>query len=269
MATTGGSNVAIGVDAMEQNTTGAANVTIGNYALQDNTTGTNNVCVGYNAGHMTTTHGHSTYIGNYAGYKLSGNQNVAIGYNALKGDSDATNAYYNVAIGVDAAENITTGYNNVFIGWRAGLDVTTGNNLIVIGKSATPSSNTGSDEVTLGNSSISTLRCNTQTISSLSDGRDKTEVEDLPLGLDFIDTLRPVKFKWDTRDGNGKDGSYEAGFIAQDLQSAQSTSDAEYLKMVMDSNPDRLEAAYGQLIPVLVQAIKDLKSEIETLKSNV
>jgi hypothetical protein len=84
----------------------------------------------------------------------------------------------------------------------------------------------------------------------------------------FIDSLRPVKFKWDTRDGNGKDGTYDAGFIAQDLQSAQSTSDAEYLKMVMDSNPDRLEARYGQLIPVLVQAIKDLKSEIETLKSN-
>ena len=102
----------------------------------------------------------------------------------------------------------------------------------------------------------------------MSDGRDKAEVEDLPLGLDFIDTLRPVKFKWETRDGNGKDGTYDAGFIAQDLQSAQSASDAEYLNMVMDENPDRLEARYGQLIPVLVQAIKDLKTEIDTLKAN-
>jgi len=268
-ATTGGNNVAVGVDAMEQNTTGAGNVTVGNYALQDNTTGGNNTAIGYFAGNENTTSDASTYVGSFAGWRIAGAQNTAIGYNALKGDTSAASAYYNVAIGVDAAKNITTGYDNVFIGWRAAQDVTTGNNLIVIGKSATPSSNTGSDEVTLGNSSISTLRCATQTISSLSDGRDKTEVEDLPLGLDFINSLRPVKFKWDTREGNIRDGTYDAGFIAQDLQSAQSTSDAEYLKMVMDSNPDRLEAAYGQLIPVLVQAIKDLKSEIETLKSNV
>ena len=93
-------------------------------------------------------------------------------------------------------------------------------------------------------------------------------VDLLLLGLNFINTLRPVKFKWDSRDGCGQDGTYAAGFIAQDLQSAQSSSNADYLKMVMDLNPDRLEAAYGQLIPVLVQAIKDLKSEIETLKSN-
>ena len=80
--------------------------------------------------------------------------------------------------------------------------------------------------------------------------------------------MRPVKFKWDSRDGNGKDGSYDAGFIAQDLQAAQSTSNAEYLSMVVDANPERLEARYGQLIPVLVQAIKDLKAEIDTLKAN-
>ena len=268
LATTGNSNVAIGVDAMEQTTTGAGNITVGCYALQDNTTGGNNVAIGHFAGHENTTSSASTYLGSFAGNRIAGSQNVSVGYNALKGDTSAASATRNVAIGVDSAQNITTGYDNVLIGWRAGQDVTTGTNLVVIGKSAAPSSVTGSDEVTLGNSSISTLRCATQTISSLSDGRDKTEVEDLPLGLDFIDSLRPVKFKWDTREGNIRDGTYDAGFIAQDLQSAQSASDAEYLKMVMDSNPDRLEAAYGQLIPVLVQAIKDLKSEIETLKSN-
>ena len=98
----------------------------------------------------------------------------------------------------------------------------------------------------------------------------RLEVEDLPLGLDFIDTLRPVKFKWDTRDGNGKDGSYEAGFIAQDLQSAQSTSDAEYLNMVMDSNPDRLDIAYGNPFLSLYRQSKILnlnsKPQIKCLK---
>ena len=191
--------------------------------------------------------------------------NVAIG---LKAGHNVTTGFSNVLLGDEVAADLTTGSGNVLIGEHAAEDLTTGDNNICIGKEANVSSATVSNTITLGNNSITALRCNQQSISSLSDGRDKTEVEDLPLGLDFIDTLRPVKFKWDSRDGCGQDGSYEAGFIAQDLQSAQSTSNADYLKMVMDDNPDRLEAAYGQLIPVLVQAIKDLKSEIETLKSN-
>ncbi len=266
--TTGTLNVSVGYEALVSNTTGSANYAMGYQSGYSTTTGTNNVFIGYRAGYSNTTHSVNLYMGDYAGYYALGDGNVAIGYQALAGDSPATANRYNVAVGNHAGEDVSSGYDNTLIGWSAGSGITTGYNLIVIGKSASPSSNTANEEVTLGNSSISTLRCNTQTISSLSDGRDKTEVEDLPLGLDFIDTLRPVKFKWDTRDGNGKDGTYDAGFIAQDLQSAQSASDAEYLKMVMDSNPDRLEAAYGQLIPVLVQAIKDLKSEIETLKSN-
>ena len=288
--TTGGNNIGFGTRSGQSITTGSNNVNIGNYSGGNAGTnvagcvsvgqqsgrygtggstvnigassgyygaqGAGNVCVGSFAGYGTSsvgTTGDGVYIGQYAGYSIN-------------------TGYRNVCIGAYAGNDITNGINNIVIGYGAADHssdgLTTGDNNIIIGTTAMPSSQTVNNEITLGNSSISTLRCNTQTISSLSDGRDKTEVEDLPLGLDFINTLRPVKFKWDTRDGNGKDGSYEAGFIAQDLQSAQSTSDAEYLNMVMDSNPDRLEARYGQLIPVLVQAIKDLKSEIETLKAN-
>ena len=118
----------------------------------------------------------------------------------------------------------------------------------------------------LFDSNIATLRCNTQTISSLSDKRDKTDINQLDLGLDFVDSLKPVKFKWQTRDGNGKDGSYEHGFIAQDLQKIQKDNDADYLGLVMDENPERLEASYGKLVPVLVKAIQELKQEINQLK---
>ena len=166
-----------------------------------------------------------------------------------------------------AGLSINTGSGNTCIGRESGDAITTGSNNIIIGKSAAASSTTVSDEITLGNSSISSLRCNTQTISSLSDGRDKTEIENLPLGLDFIDTLRPVKFKWDTRDGNGKDGTHEIGFIAQELQAVQKESDTEYLKMVIDENPDRLEASYGQLVPILVQAIKELSAQVKELQT--
>ncbi len=91
----------------------------------------------------------------------------------------------------------------------------------------------------------------------------------LLLGLDFINTLNPVKFTWDMRDG-GKVGQQEAGFIAQELDEAQVAAGAEdFLDIVLKENPEKLEAAPGKLIPVLVKAIQDLSAEVETLKEQV
>ena len=95
----------------------------------------------------------------------------------------------------------------------------------------------------------------------------KTNVIDLPESLDFINQLKPVKFKWATRDGNSKDGTFEHGFIAQDLQSAQKENEADYLELVMDNNPDRLEASYGKLVPILVNAIKELSTKVTALEA--
>jgi len=39
--------------------------------------------------------------------------------------------------------------------------------------------------------------------------------------------------------------------------------------LVFDVNPDKLEAGYGKLIPVLVQALKDLSAEVKTLKAQL
>jgi len=39
--------------------------------------------------------------------------------------------------------------------------------------------------------------------------------------------------------------------------------------MVMDENPDRLEASYGKLVPILVNAIKELSAKNNTLETRV
>jgi hypothetical protein len=119
----------------------------------------------------------------------------------------------------------------------------------------------------MGNSSTDNLRCNDQSISSLSDQRDKTDIVDLPIGLDFVNKLRPVKFKWQTREENIKNGRIDNGFIAQELQTVQNESNADYVRSVDTSNPDQLAAAYSRLIPVMVQAIKELKKENDDLKT--
>ena len=82
----------------------------------------------------------------------------------------------------------------------------------------------------------------------------------------------PIWITWDNRpetDADGEEyfsankGKKDIGFIAQELQ----TVDDEWLNLVYDSNPNRLEASYGKLIPVLVKAIKELKARVEALES--
>jgi len=278
--TSGSGNVGVGYGAGQTVTTGQKSVYIGRLAAGNAGTGArNNVCIGNQAGYGTSST-YSVYIGDLAGQDGSGIRNVAVGrysqygsgtgaYNTTIGYAAGfpiTNGNYNSILGYEAAYSLTTGNQNTFLGGRAGDATTTGSNQIVIGYDSDASSATVSNEITLGNSSIATLRCNQTTISSLSDRRDKTDIEDLPIGLDFIKSLRPVKFRWDRRDGtmsNVKD----AGFIAQELDEVQQDFNSEeYMKMVLKTNPEKLEAAPGKLIPVLVKAIQELSQEVERLK---
>jgi len=268
-AATSSFNDAFGWNALLSNTTGHNNAAFGISAGRNITTGAENVMMGSNAGASITTTSRNVAIGREALKNINGGNNVSIGYQAIQGTSGATQtAHSNVGIGYASLTLVTSANKNVAVGYQAGDSITTGENNIIIGYGADASSATVDDEITLGDSNIATLRCNVQTISSLSDARDKTNVIDLPEGLDFITKLRPVKFEWATRDGNGKDGSFEHGFIAQDLQTAQKENDADYLNMVMDENPNRLEASYGKLVPILVKAIQELTMEVNKLKSN-
>ena len=268
--TTGNSNVGIGYKALDAGTTAGKSVAIGSGAAKTFAEGSDHTIIGFEAGRDFDNCTENTLIGSRAGRELtSGSNNTFVGSFAGRGaTSGSVTGSNNVAVGTGAFAVFTTAASNTVVGMNAGDSLTTGSNNLILGAAASSSSATVSNEITLGDSNIATLRCNVQTISSLSDARDKTDIQELPEGLAFIDSLNPVKFQWQTRDGNGKDGTYEAGFIAQELQSAQSEANANYLGLVMDENPDRLEASYGKLVPMLVKAIQELKSEVEQLKAN-
>ncbi len=277
--TTGDSNVAIGFGALENNTTGNENIAIGRAAL-DAGSGGSNVAIGGNAA-SSTAGGNNVCIGSGAAANMSGfsSENVIIGRAAGNGSvSSASNSVIigdvaclsnvpssSVAIGASAMGS-TSGADNTAVGQGAGTGIGTGTNNTCLGHNADPSTSGVSNEITLGDAAVATLRCNTQSITSLSDARDKKDVEDANIGLDFINDLRPVKFVWDTRDGKKKDIK-EVGFIAQELDEVQQKHGVEdHLQLVLKNNPDKLEASQGKLIPILVQAIKDLKKEIDELK---
>ncbi len=209
---------------------------------------------------LTSPTQHSTFIGSGAGYA-------------------ATEAFTTIVIGRNAADFLNTGSDNTIIGSRgsfytpsyplSAVGAFTGSNNIMIGANVRPSNFAGvSNEITLGNSSNTVLRCQVTSITSLSDARDKDEVQDLSAGLDFINEIKPVSFVWKDRDEDGRQGIKDSGFIAQNLKEVQEKYNlSDELKLVYDSNPDKLEASYGRLIPVLVKAIQEMSKEIEILKS--
>jgi hypothetical protein len=290
--TDGSKNVCIGGKAGDGLTSGDYNVVIGYDAAGFGAfTGSENVFIGRNAGIGITSGWGNVAVGDGA----LGNENdmdgsVAIGKYALA-LQQANIDPYNVAVGYEAGKAVTIGQNNTLVGTRAGStgtnDLTEGQNCLILGNYASASAATVSNEITLGNSSIATIRAQVTTITALSDERDKKDIVDLEQGLAMVKQLKPRQFVWDHRaekrivreattdaDGNpikvdkeeefysARKGAKDVGFIAQELQ----TVDNEWIQLVSASNPDKLEASYGKLVPVLVKAIQELAAEIDALK---
>ena len=274
---------------------GTYNNAIGSLALGSLTTGNSNVAVGRNALYSTTKGSHNTAVGYAALYSnigttftespALGTSNTALGHNALyyntTGVSNTATGqqalYFNTAGDKNTATGRSSLYHssgsyNTAIGYYAGLGLVSGDNNTLIGYYAVASTTTVSNQITLGNASVASLRCQVTSITALSDMRDKTDVVDLPFGLDYINALRPVEFVWNIRgasEDNPRQGTKEAGFIAQELQATEWRFGAEWLGTVMDDNPDRLEATPGKLLPIVIKALQEASAKIEALEARI
>jgi len=303
---TGDHNVAIGYNSDILNTACVSSVMIGSSARADSYSvsigyqaqssgilgSVYNVAVGYQAGYDMDGGDYNTFVGYYAGYSggsgsrntgvgqqslydlTSGQNNSAFGQNSLQ---NVTSGSYNVGVGSAAGNNLTTGDNNTFVGKSAGFyqdsssfyGLTTGSNVTCIGNEAVPSSATATNEITLGDNDITSLRCNVQTISSLSDERDKTAIADIPYGLDFINDMRPVQFTWNRRDGS-LGAKPDIGFIAQELHDVElDHSSSSRTRLVSWENPEKLEADYVRSYPILVKAVQELAAKCDALEARL
>ena len=260
---TGNGVTILGGGAMVANT-GNNNTAVGNNTLRNNTTGNSNTALGVDALFNNSAGGENTAIGLGALYSTTGNVNTAVGKDALYQSSTGTE---NVCVGAAAGFTITTGSYNVIVGTSSGATLTTGSNNICLGDDTQAATATTSNSITLGNTTHNILRCAVTSITSLSDSRDKKEIKELGAGLDFVKSLKPVEFVWDERDESGKHNIKDFGFIAQDLKKSQEDAKlADTLKLVYEENPEKLEASYGKLIPILVKAIQDLTAKVELLE---
>jgi len=281
---TGSNNVAIGANALISGTGSNHNVAIGRDALKLYTGTPGQVAIGFNALASTATGISNTAIGLSALGLATGSGNTSVGFESLPSLTSGTG---NTALGLRAGATFNSGSQNTIVGYQMGWTLTSGNNNVMLGTGqagasylssgnnniligylAEPSTPIVDNEITLGNSSNTVLRCAVTSITSLSDARDKEEVAELAVGLEFVKELNPVSFVWNDRNESGKHGVKDFGFIAQDLKSTQEKYEmAETLGLVYEANPEKLEASYGKLIPILVQAIKELSAKVEALEN--
>ncbi len=268
--------VTLGYSAGSTGTSGdLGNVCIGYEAGKDIDGGDYNVFVGYESGENGGSGSNNAGVGNKSLFTLSsGINNSAMGayslYQVSSGD-------YNVAIGMQSGYSVSTSDGNSLLGANAGSSqggsttnaLTTGSNVTCVGYESMPSSSTATNEITLGDNNITALRCNVQTISSLSDERDKTAITDLTHGLDFINDMRPVEFTWNRRDGS-MGSTPDMGFIAQDLYDVELThSSTSRTRLVKWDDPSKLEADYIRSYPILVKAVQELAAQNKALEARI
>ena len=276
--------VAVGYQSARVNTA-SYHISIGFLAGSSQTSGNDNVNIGYRAGNANTTGQNRTCVGDDAATHNTGTDNTAIGHMALMGTSGSSTGTYNTAVGAECLEDITTGFGNVGLGYQAGELITTGDrntclgyqagdslltgdNNIIIGDQAAASSTSVSNEVSIYNGSVTArFQGAASSWSFVSDARDKKDIEDLELGLDFVNKLKPRKFKWDLRDSDVDKDKEASGFIAQEVKEVLDEINADYTGIVDTNNPDQYTVSQANIIPMLVNAIQELKAEIELLKS--
>jgi len=272
-------NIAIGENTLVNVTNGSLknvyNIAIGSEAGNDITIGERNILIGAFSGDVITEGIYNSCLGyGTLSSNVDSDKNTAIGSFALNVMTGTAGDTYNTAVGWEAGADVTTGVKNTIIGAVAGNagsnDLTTGDNNIIIGFNASASAAGVDNEITLGDANISAFRCADQSIAALSDGRDKTNVKDSSFGLDFIDSVRPVEFEWDFRPehmSEVKQGKKRVGFIAQELQEAMPDGENEILDLVYEISENRIEAKYGNLIPILVKAVQELSAKVKELEN--
>lgn len=294
-----GSNTALGNNALTANTSGLNNTAVGLSALAANTVGGYNTAVGLLALTANTSGISNTAIGNGSSVaNQGGSSNTSLGSDSLFSNISGNN---NTAIGKGALQNSTLS-NNTAIGNIAGLNITTESNSTCLGYNAQVA---GSNEIQLGSGTTS---CYTYgALNNRSDLRDKTEVRDTVLGLDFVNSLRAVDYKWDmredyktetptqgdlsdedfkilmdewlesvkldnlTHDGTHTRTRFHHGLIAQEVQDIIEASGVDFggfQDHSVNGGQDVLSIGYTELIAPMIKAIQELTARINVLEGN-
>jgi hypothetical protein len=195
---------------------------------------------------LVTISGRNALTGSYFGYSTS-YRTLLVGSTGTNYQTDAVTLAFNVDVSGNAGSSF--GGNGTEYIWRNAGSFKTPN-----------AANTEYNSLFSWNSSAQmTFNQNATfsgTITENSSVRYKDNIETVKYGLDKVLQMRGVTYtKKDT-------GLKELGLIAEELNEIL----PEVVLKNEEGEPDSV--SYGRITAVLIEAIKDLKKEIEELKSN-
>ena len=287
-ATTRTSNTALGVDTLKSST-GGGNTAVGYHALLSNTTGGSSTAVGAYALENNTVGGNTAVGAQALNQNITGTGNTAVGYYALQSNTSSNNT----AVGYCALNQNTTGYSNLALGHNALRNNTAYSYCTGLGYNAQV---TGDRQVQLGGASDTVYA--QKAVVTRSDERDKIDITDSDLGLNFILKLKPRRYKMNPREAyfqtientemtseNIATNDYTApndgskarkrphyGLVAQEVKQAMNELDidfAGYLDSKVDGGEDVLSLGYTEFIAPMIKAIQQQQEMIETLKKEI
>jgi trimeric autotransporter adhesin len=208
-------------------------------------------------------------------------------------------------LGYTAGASVTTGLGNTYIGARAGeylIGGTTGNSNTIVGAYSRPSTAAGYEQILLGynqvgggnntfkvgvavNTATLALNGGAVTFTVSSDERLKDNITNSIVGLDFINDLRPVTYKWKAekdvpidmphyKEGSDKPckgfGKTHYGFIAQEVKAVIDNYNLVDGQTIHRVDPEGTqEVGMGELIPMLVKAIQELSAQNADLTTRI
>jgi hypothetical protein len=290
-------NIFIGRDAglESDGVTAIQNTYVGFYAGKECTAAGANVAIGYQA------------LAGASGSAMTGSENVAVGDRALY--LIAGNALDNTAVGMGAGFYLTSGSFNTFLGRGAGADggVTTMSDCTLLGEGTGVYTNGATNAIAIGrdvSSTTDTVRIgdggtyiqaayDNSSWSTGSDRRIKKDIENSDIGLDFINALRPVSFKFKQPedivgdeeqaikdciskvddDGNetvSKSAETRRGFIAQEVKEAIDSLGLSGENLGWSEALDGVQrVGSGDFIPALVAAVQELSQKVKDLEDRL
>ena len=267
---TGGQNVAIGTEALLTNTSGATVTAVGYQAVYANSTGSNLTGVGAYALNACTTGG-NVGVGAYSLYNLTtGTGNIAMGTYDTGGSPPAgmsiTTGQYNLCIGLAAGNGLTTGSYNTYLGYAPAPSAVGVTSELVIGQGT--GKGTGTGFITFGSGVYQGN--NSSSWSTTSDQRLKKNIVDNNVGLEKLTQIQVRNFEYRVAEeitelpqnqAIQKSG-VQLGVIAQELQ-------AVLPECVKTESTGVLSVDADNLTWYLINAVKQLKAEIDQMKGNV
>jgi len=270
----------------------------GDYILWNGTswiTGDTNIAIGGNAGSITQGI-FGVAVGANAGNISQGEVAIAVGYNAGLTNQGTGS----IAIGAFAGDN--QGEYSTIIGYNAGATGTAANSIILSAgptgiSSANPGFYVNPIRTNVNTSSTYALYYNYDgngsgdvyeiTVSTTSDGRLKTDISDTQLGLNFIEALHPVQYRWKDRNigylydeqGNTPVGSNPGvrlhhGFVAQEVKTVLDSIHTDAgLFMELNDGPPAVRGLnalrYDEFISPIVKSIQELSALVKQQQQTI